>query len=81
MLSLDVFVNQDEDVDHLVHVFPQIYNRNVLKDGFLGQVTLPAEEGKIQQTFHLKDKGDRNENDLPGTITLVLETSSVLTSI
>ncbi|XP_038145881.1 calpain-5-like [Cyprinodon tularosa] len=59
----------------------EIYNRNVLKDGFLGQVTLPAEEGKIQQTFHLKDKGDRNENDLPGTITLVLETSSVLTSI
>ncbi|KAM4590544.1 calpain-5-like [Fundulus diaphanus] len=59
----------------------EIYNHNVFKDSFLGQVTLPAEQGKIQKTLHLKDKSDRNDNDLPGTITLVIETSSVLTSI
>ncbi|XP_036005988.1 calpain-5 [Fundulus heteroclitus] len=59
----------------------EIYNHNVFKDSFLGQVTLPAEQGKIQKTLHLKDKSDRNANDLPGTITLVIETSSVLTGI
>ncbi|MEQ2262314.1 Calpain-5 [Xenotaenia resolanae] len=59
----------------------EIYNHNVLKDGFLGQVTVPADRGRIQKTLHLKDKGGENDNDLPGTITLVIETSSVLTSI
>ncbi|XP_017293499.1 calpain-5a [Kryptolebias marmoratus] len=59
----------------------EIYNHNVLADSFLGQVTLPAGEGKIQKTLHLKDKDDRRDNDLPGTISLSVETSSVLTSI
>ncbi|XP_041850010.1 calpain-5-like [Melanotaenia boesemani] len=59
----------------------EIYNHNVLKDSFMGQVTLPAEQGKIQKTLHLKGKGDRRDNDLPGTITLAIESSSVLTSI
>lgn len=68
-------------VDLLSLCVPQIYNHNVLADSFLGQVTLPAEQGKIQKTLHLKDKGDRRDDDLPGTITLTIETSSMLTSI
>ncbi|KAF7218223.1 calpain 5 [Nothobranchius furzeri] len=59
----------------------EIYNSNVLTDSFLGQVTLAAEQGRVQKTLHLKDKGDRQDNDLPGTVTLSIETSSVLTSI
>ncbi|XP_043975398.1 calpain-5-like isoform X1 [Gambusia affinis] len=57
----------------------EVYNHNILKDGFLGRVSVPAEQGKVQKTLHLKEKGD--DNDLPGTISLVIETSSVLTSI
>lgn len=59
----------------------EIYNNNVLKDSFLGQVTLPAEQGEIKKTFHLKDKGDRRDNDLSGTITVAILTSSILTGI
>lgn len=59
----------------------EIYNHNVLMDSFLGQVTLPAEQGEFQQTLHLRDKGDRRDNDLPGTITVSIVTSSVLTNI
>ena len=59
----------------------QIYNHNVLKDSFMGQVTLPGEQGEYQQTLHLRDKGDRRDNDLPGTITVAIVTSTVLTNI
>ncbi|XP_013888263.1 calpain-5 [Austrofundulus limnaeus] len=59
----------------------EIYNHNVLSDSFLGQVTLSVEQGRIQKTLHLKDKGNRSDNDLPGTVTLTVETSSVLSSI
>uniref|UniRef100_A0A3B3WU53 Calpain 5a n=1 Tax=Poecilia mexicana TaxID=48701 RepID=A0A3B3WU53_9TELE len=57
----------------------EVYNHNIIKDGFLGRVSVPAEQGKVQKTLHLKEKDD--DNDLPGTISLVVETSSVLTSI
>ncbi|XP_078103187.1 calpain-5a [Sander vitreus] len=59
----------------------ELYNHNVLMDSFLGQVTLPAQQGDFQQTLHLRDKGDRRDNDLPGTITVVMVTSTVLTNI
>ncbi|KAM6933959.1 calpain-5-like [Xenentodon cancila] len=59
----------------------EIYNHNVGMDSFLGKVTLPPEQGKIQKTLHLKNKGDRHDNDLPGTITVAVVTSSVLMSI
>ncbi|KAM4567199.1 calpain-5-like [Odontesthes bonariensis] len=59
----------------------EIYNHNILVDSFLGQVTLPAEQGQIQKTLHLKNKSDQQDNDLPGTITLSVVTSSVLTGI
>lgn len=47
----------------------------------MGQVTLPGEQGEYQQTLHLRDKGDRRDNDLPGTITVTIVTSTVLTNI
>ncbi|XP_029923194.1 calpain-5-like [Myripristis murdjan] len=59
----------------------EIYNHNVLSDSFLGQVTLAAEPGEIQQTLHLRDKGNRRDNDLPGTITVAMVTSRELTNI
>ncbi|XP_041663297.1 calpain-5-like [Cheilinus undulatus] len=59
----------------------KIYNHNLLMDSFLGQVTMPAEQGSFQQTLHLRGRGDQRDSDLPGTITVVIVTSSVLTSI
>lgn len=59
----------------------QIYNHNTLMDSFLGQATLSAEQGHFQQTLHLRDKGDRRDNDLPGTLTVAILTSTVLTNI
>uniref|UniRef100_A0A665TEA6 Calpain 5a n=1 Tax=Echeneis naucrates TaxID=173247 RepID=A0A665TEA6_ECHNA len=58
-----------------------IYNHNALKDSFMGQVTLTAEQGEFQKTLHLRDKGNRQNNDLPGTLTVTVVTSSILTSI
>ncbi|KAG8001752.1 Calpain-5 [Nibea albiflora] len=58
-----------------------IYNHNVLKDTFMGQVTLPAEQGEFRQTLHLKGKGDRRESELPGTVTVEIITSSLLTKV
>ncbi|KAM9359202.1 calpain-5-like [Symphorus nematophorus] len=59
----------------------EIYNHNVLMDSFMGQVTLPAEQGEFRQTVHLRDKGDRRNNDLPGTLSVAIVTSTVLTNI
>ncbi|KAJ4935158.1 hypothetical protein JOQ06_016694 [Pogonophryne albipinna] len=59
----------------------EIYNHNVLMDSFLGQVTLPGEQGHFQQTLHLSGKGNRRDNDLPGTLTVAILSSSVLTNI
>lgn len=59
----------------------KIYNHNLLADSFLGQVTMPAEQGSFQQTLHLKGKGDTRDSDLPGTITVAIVTSSTLTNI
>lgn len=61
----------------------ELYNRNILKDSFLGQVTLAADPNDLKQqhTLHLRDKGNRQDNDLPGTLTITLLTSNVLTNI
>ncbi|XP_022594264.1 calpain-5 isoform X2 [Seriola dumerili] len=59
----------------------EIYNHNVLMDSFLGQVTLPAEQGEFQQTLHLRDKGNRRDNDLPGTLTVAILSNTSLTNI
>lgn len=50
----------------------------MLMDSFLGQVVLPAESGHFQQTLHLRGKGD---SDLPGTVTVAILASTVLTSV
>ncbi|KAG7234788.1 hypothetical protein INR49_003967 [Caranx melampygus] len=59
----------------------EIYNHNVLMDSFMGQVTLPAEQGEFQQTLHLRDKGNRRDNDLPGTLTVAVVSTTMLTNI
>uniref|UniRef100_A0A672GUA9 Calpain-5-like n=1 Tax=Salarias fasciatus TaxID=181472 RepID=A0A672GUA9_SALFA len=59
----------------------RIFNHNILSDSFLGQLTLSTEEGEIHRTLHLKDKAHRRDNDLPGTITVSMVTSTVLSSI
>lgn len=59
----------------------QIYNHNVFMDSFLGQVTLPAEPGNFQQTLHLRDKGGHRGSDFPGTLSVAIATSTVLTNI
>lgn len=66
---------------HFSVIVLQIYNHNVFMDSFLGQVTLPAEPGNFQQTLHLRDKGDRRGSDFPGTLSVAIATSTVLTNI
>lgn len=59
----------------------QVYNHNVLMDSFMGQVTLPGEQGEFQQTLHLRDKGNNRDNDLPGTLTIAVVSTTMLTNI
>lgn len=61
----------------------QIYNKNMIVDTFLGQVILFSDpnERQEQHTLHLRDKGSRQDNDLPGTLTVRLITSTVLNNI
>ena len=62
---------------------PQIYNKNMIVDTFLGQVVLFSDpnERQEQHTLHLRDKGNRQDSDLPGTLTVRLITSTTLTNI
>uniref|UniRef100_A0A3Q2Z7C6 Calpain 5 n=1 Tax=Hippocampus comes TaxID=109280 RepID=A0A3Q2Z7C6_HIPCM len=51
----------------------------VLIDSFLGELTLSTESGDIKKTMHLRAKsGQRIE--LPGTLSVVVVTSAILTS-
>uniref|UniRef100_A0A674DH89 Calpain 5 n=1 Tax=Salmo trutta TaxID=8032 RepID=A0A674DH89_SALTR len=60
----------------------EVYNNNVLMDSFLGQVSLTSDPGDPQQvTVHLRDKGNHQDNDLPGTLTVSMVTSNILTNI
>ncbi|MCI4379401.1 hypothetical protein PGIGA_G00227760 [Pangasianodon gigas] len=61
----------------------QIYNKNVLSDSFLGQVTLNSDVSDLQKdhVLHLKGKGSRQNSDLPGMLSVSLITSNVLTNI
>lgn len=61
----------------------QIYNKNLLSDSFMGQVTLNGDLSDLQQlhTLRLQDKGSRKNNDLPGLLSVSLTTSDVLTNI
>ncbi|XP_066555408.1 calpain-5a [Amia ocellicauda] len=64
-----------------IHI--EIYNKNVICDSFLGQVILTSDPNDLQQqhTVHLRDRGNRQSNDLPGTVTVRIITSNVLTNI
>lgn len=64
----------------VVVVLGQVYNSNKLMDSFLGELTLSTESGDIKKTMHLRAKsGQRIE--LPGTLSVAVVTSPVLTSI
>uniref|UniRef100_A0A673N8J1 Calpain-5-like n=1 Tax=Sinocyclocheilus rhinocerous TaxID=307959 RepID=A0A673N8J1_9TELE len=56
---------------------------NVIVDTFLGQVTLFSDpnDRQEQHTVYLKDKGGRQDNNLPGTLTVRLITCTTLTNI
>ncbi|MEQ2214521.1 hypothetical protein XENOCAPTIV_010734, partial [Xenoophorus captivus] len=64
-----------------IHI--EIYNKNMIMDTFLGQVILFSEpnERQEQHTLHLRDKGSRQDNDIPGMLTVRLFTSTTLTNI
>ncbi|CAB1352314.1 unnamed protein product, partial [Coregonus sp. 'balchen'] len=64
-----------------IHI--EIYNKNVIVDTFLGQVTLSSDpnDRQEQHTLHLRDKGNRQDNDLPGTVTVRLITCITLINI
>ncbi|XP_049599172.1 calpain-5 isoform X2 [Syngnathus scovelli] len=64
-----------------VHI--EIYNKNMIVDTFLGQVVMLSDpnERQEQHTLHLRDKGSRQDSDLPGTLTVRLITSTTLTNI
>ncbi|KAM9728773.1 calpain-5 isoform 1-T1 [Menidia menidia] len=64
-----------------IHI--EIYNKNMIVDTFLGQVVLFSDpnERQEQHTLHLRDKGSRQDSDLPGTLTVRLITSTTLTHI
>ncbi|XP_041089256.1 calpain-5a [Polyodon spathula] len=65
------------------HIHIQIYSKTVTCDTFMGQVILTSEPSDLQQehTIHLRDKGNRQSNDLPGNITVCIITKDVLTNI
>uniref|UniRef100_A0A671SXQ0 Calpain-5-like n=1 Tax=Sinocyclocheilus anshuiensis TaxID=1608454 RepID=A0A671SXQ0_9TELE len=61
----------------------QIYNKNLLKDSFMGQAVLSGDLSDLQQlhTLRLRDKANRQNNNLPGLVSVSLTTSDVLTNI
>uniref|UniRef100_A0AAR2IP90 Calpain 5a n=1 Tax=Pygocentrus nattereri TaxID=42514 RepID=A0AAR2IP90_PYGNA len=61
----------------------EIYNKNVLNDSFMGQITLSGDVSDLQQhhTVHLRGKGSRQGSDLPGMLSVSVITSNVLTNI
>ncbi|KAG8548785.1 hypothetical protein GDO81_024167 [Engystomops pustulosus] len=64
-------------------IIVQVWNHNVIKDEFMGQVVLTAEANN-QQTPHslpLQDKGNKSNPQVSGSIQLVLFTSNSLTGI
>uniref|UniRef100_A0A8C6T8Y4 Calpain 5b n=1 Tax=Neogobius melanostomus TaxID=47308 RepID=A0A8C6T8Y4_9GOBI len=64
-----------------IHI--EIYNRNMIMDTFLGQVVVFSDpnERQEQHTLHLRDRGNRQDSDLPGTVTVRLCSSTTLTHI
>ncbi|KAM4797409.1 calpain-5 [Rhinophrynus dorsalis] len=61
----------------------QIWNHNVIKDEFMGQVLLHGDPNNLQtqHSLQLQDKSNKNSPEISGTIQLVLVTSNSLTGI
>ncbi|NP_001080808.1 calpain 5 L homeolog [Xenopus laevis] len=61
----------------------QVWNHNVIKDEFMGQVVLSADPNNLQtqHSLELQNKGNKKSGEISGTINLVLLTSQSLTGI
>ncbi|XP_075448777.1 calpain-5 [Ascaphus truei] len=61
----------------------QVWNHNVIKDEFMGQVTLAGDPSNLQaqHNLQLQDKSNKKSTERSGTIHLVLVSSSTLTGI
>ncbi|XP_056417135.1 calpain-5 isoform X2 [Hyla sarda] len=64
-------------------IIVQVWNHNVIKDEFMGQVVLTAESDNqpSQHSLPLQDKGNKSNPLLAGSIQLVLFTSNNLSGI
>lgn len=64
-------------------IIVRIYNHNILKDSFMGQVALTGDLSDLQplHTVQLRDKNNRPSNDVSGMLSVSLKTSDVLTNI
>ncbi|KTG31088.1 hypothetical protein cypCar_00027977 [Cyprinus carpio] len=56
---------------------------DIQRDSFMGQAVLSGDLSDLQQlhTLRLRDKANRQNNDLPGLVSVSLTTSDVLTNI
>lgn len=63
--------------------FHQVWNHNVIKDEFMGQVVLPAEANnqQSQHSIPLQDKSNKSNPQVAGSVQLVLFTCNNLTGI
>ncbi|KAL4659687.1 calpain-5-like [Arapaima gigas] len=60
----------------------EVWNSNALQDEFMGQVVLAAsEKDSVQQKLQLQKRGQDSEDNMPGTISLRVFTSTHLTSM
>ncbi|KAG8431182.1 hypothetical protein GDO86_019301, partial [Hymenochirus boettgeri] len=64
-------------------IIVQVWNHNVIKDEFMGQVVLNGDPNNLQtqHSLQLQDKGNKKSGEVSGTIQLVLLTSQSLTGI
>jgi len=66
-----------------VCVGSKVWNSNAVKDEFLGQVVLPGsvKDEAGPQRLKLRKRGRNMADEMPGTITLRIVTSTQLTAI
>ncbi|XP_063287657.1 calpain-5 [Pelobates fuscus] len=64
-------------------IIVQVWNHNVIKDEFMGQVVLSGDPNNqpTQHSLQLQDKSNKENADVSGSLQLVLFTSSSLTGI
>ncbi|XP_061828254.1 calpain-5-like [Nerophis lumbriciformis] len=59
----------------------EVYAYSMVRDSFLGQVTVTKEVDNLQKTLYLKDRRNRHDNKVTGTLNIAVVTSSELTAI